>query len=372
MEEGANRLVDKVQGLSDIELAVLLCLVAEQHCIIETDRSVLDDVEKEIQLISSDVFGLTCAVLDCSDATTLDDFGSGILVKDEHDDYFGTRNGGVKGDFFTSINSASHHDRKVPKSSRAFSPLEGSRKIANIVVAKNLDQASAPVQTQALELVRGKRIFTRTAVYTSPTPFLFIALGTTGNARFNLHLNDHFFISHKHQIDDGLPNLEDQEVKDLVPDDDNTSNSSVVKASPFMFEKRNTSSLSFSQDEITQLTKLSSEVRISSDVRAYLHNIVVFMRLHRAVAGGISAMATRHFDLLSHALAPLHGLTYVTPSLVALAARKIYPHRIGLALPSAERSMQWGSSIEAVKAVLGGVTAEDVIEEVLQSVEAPL
>jgi hypothetical protein len=34
--------------------------------------------------------------------------------------------------------------------------------------------------------------------------------------------------------------------------------------------------------------------------------------------------------------------------------------------------MQWGSSLEAVKAVLDGVTAEDVIEEVLQSVEVPL
>jgi DNA-binding protein Fis len=34
--------------------------------------------------------------------------------------------------------------------------------------------------------------------------------------------------------------------------------------------------------------------------------------------------------------------------------------------------MQWGSSLEAVKAVLDGVTVEDVIEEVLQSVEVPL
>jgi len=34
--------------------------------------------------------------------------------------------------------------------------------------------------------------------------------------------------------------------------------------------------------------------------------------------------------------------------------------------------MQWGSSLEAVRAVLDGVTVEDVIEEVLQSVEVPL
>lgn len=75
---------------------------------------------------------------------------------------------------------------------------------------------------------------------------------------------------------------------------------------------------------------------------------------------------------LSSVLAPLHGLGYVTPSLVALAARKIYPHRIVITAPENERSMQWGSSMEAVRAILDGVTVEDVIEEVLQSVEAPL
>jgi hypothetical protein len=71
-------------------------------------------------------------------------------------------------------------------------------------------------------------------------------------------------------------------------------------------------------------------------------------------------------------LAPLHSLDYISPSLVALAARKIYPHRIVITAPADERSMQWGSSLEAVKAVLDGVTVEDVIEEVLQSVEVPL
>ena len=41
-------------------------------------------------------------------------------------------------------------------------------------------------------------------------------------------------------------------------------------------------------------------------------------------------------------------------------------------MPENERSMQWGSSIEAVRAVLDGITVDDVIEEVLQTVEVPL
>jgi hypothetical protein len=51
--------------------------------------------------------------------------------------------------------------------------------------------------------------------------------------------------------------------------------------------------------DLKLLSKRVADVKISSEVRAYLHNIIVFMRLHRAVAGGISAMATRHFSILA-------------------------------------------------------------------------
>lgn len=107
------------------------------------------------------------------------------------------------------------------------------------------------------------------------------------------------------------------------------------------------------------------------------------------MAGGISAVATTHFDklvryVLSHyfgtpsncsrCLVPLHDLTYATPSLMALAARKIYLHRIHIVKPEKERSMQWGSDLNAIKTLLEGIGAEDVIEDVLgiTGAEAPL
>lgn len=59
---------------------------------------------------------------------------------------------------------------------------------------------------------------------------------------------------------------------------------------------------------------------------------------------------------------------------MALAARKIYVHRIYIVSPERERSMQWGSDVDAVTALLDGIGAEDVIEEVLGTAgaEAPL
>ena len=44
--------IDKIHELSDLELATLLCLVANEHCIISTDRDVLDELEQELQLVS--------------------------------------------------------------------------------------------------------------------------------------------------------------------------------------------------------------------------------------------------------------------------------------------------------------------------------
>lgn len=370
MAEASGLIAEKVQALSDIELAVLVCLVADQHCIIETDRNSISDVQQELSIIAAEVFDLTCTVLECSEQTTLDDFGSGILVQEDGNDYFDYGNSAIGDIHFTSADTTKLSDRRKSRSSQPFSPLN-SKKIANVVIARNLNSATSEVQVQALELIRGKRNFTRTAVHAAPRPFLFIALNVEGTARLTTHLNDQLFMSHKHRAEDGLANLED--LQDTAPvSDDDASTASVLRSSPTKPGKRNSPAITFTSDELAQLTKLTGEVRMSSEVRAYLHNIVIFMRLHRAVDGGISAMATRHFDALSHALAPLHGLSYISPSLVALAARKVYPHRIVITKPERERSMQWGSSLEAVRAVLEGVTVEDVIEEVLQSVEVPL
>jgi hypothetical protein len=52
MEDVRDRIADKVQALSDIELAVLLCLITEQHCIIETEKEGIDDLDQEIRLVS--------------------------------------------------------------------------------------------------------------------------------------------------------------------------------------------------------------------------------------------------------------------------------------------------------------------------------
>ena len=44
-------LLSKIHELSDLELAALLCLVAQEHCIIDTEPDTLDDVVQELELV---------------------------------------------------------------------------------------------------------------------------------------------------------------------------------------------------------------------------------------------------------------------------------------------------------------------------------
>lgn len=46
-------LVEKVQELTDLELAMLLSLVAGQHCIITAERDDLESLEQELHLVLS-------------------------------------------------------------------------------------------------------------------------------------------------------------------------------------------------------------------------------------------------------------------------------------------------------------------------------
>jgi hypothetical protein len=120
------------------------------------------------------------------------------------------------------------------------------------------------------------------------------------------------------------------------------------------------------------LGTLSQEAQVDIEVVRYQMNIVSFLRMHRAVAAGITPSATKHFGQLMRCLAPLHRLDYVTPALVGLAARKVFLHRIQLTRPEKERSMQWGSRVEAIEVILEDIGPEDVIEDVLGMVTAPL
>lgn len=141
-----------------------------------------------------------------------------------------------------------------------------------------------------------------------------------------------------------------------------------------------------------KLREASESVTTSAEVVRYIQDIVVFLRLSRAVGGGIPAKAnfqlarfaksaqsfavhfSRVLDSLTPSnrfLAPLHGIDYLTPSIVALAARKVFRHRIVVTTPGHDRSLQYGSDLVAVSTVLADVTPNSILDGVLE-LEPPI
>jgi len=47
----ADELLEKVHDLSDVELAALICLVAKEHCIIDTEPDAIDELVQELELV---------------------------------------------------------------------------------------------------------------------------------------------------------------------------------------------------------------------------------------------------------------------------------------------------------------------------------
>lgn len=341
-------LQEKLQQTGDLDLALLVSLVAEEHCLFAGPLQSSQDLREELRLTCSATFGLRAAFVDCTSQTTVDEFCERTLVDvvDEFDDTPGAHDSANKGQ--PSRRIVDHHSSRSGSQERVgnLSNQLDERRIADVVIATNLDQASTDVQIQTLELLRTKRVFTRSAMHTAPKDFLFVGLLSKPEARLVHHLNDMFAISHVHAEEDGLPHLKGS-----------TTNLDL----PFFFP-----------EDITALRQRAEGVFLDPEVAQYLHQVVVFARTNRLIRGGVTATATRNLRTVAQALAALHGLDYVPPSLIALAARKVYPHRLILATAQTERSLQWGSDPEAVKQLLEGITVADAIEDVLASIETPL
>lgn len=171
--------------------------------------------------VAAKVFGLSNAVVDCSEQTTLDDFAHAIIsVENSSTRSTSPVRTRQEPSYFL------HTPTFAPLSRTTTSEIAENKTMANVIIAKNLDEAPRQVQIQALELLRVRRIYTRTSVQHAPKRFLFIAVLAGGEGpRLTKHLNEHMFISHFHDPEDGFPNMEDLY-------DDGQSISSVVKRSP--------------------------------------------------------------------------------------------------------------------------------------------
>ncbi|EXJ63344.1 uncharacterized protein A1O5_11665 [Cladophialophora psammophila CBS 110553] len=367
----AQVFLDHVNDLTDLELAVLLSLVAQHHCMVVGRDDLLDDLASEIALIVRDMFGLSYIILDRDDLQSINTFGAAILDDDnnEFDDMPYESDVGVESSRMLHSKLASVNFR-AGSSSLMDRPDLDTRQVVNVIIAKDFNLAHEDVQIQALELIRKRRIYSRTTVHLAPTVFLLLPLvaASSKHIRLNKHLNDRIFMSHSHSPEDGFPNLE--ELDDAVNSEDHDSSYSYSR-SPSARRQQTIANRRIGAELIEQLRAQGHAAAITPDIRRYLQDVVAFLRMERGVDGGISPYATTLFLALAKYLAPFHGIDYVTPSLVALAAKKIYAHRIIMATSSRERSTQYGTDLVSAQDLLNDLDPDIVIQNVLDTIERP-
>lgn len=127
-----------------------------------------------------------------------------------------------------------------------------------------------------------------------------------------------------------------------------------------------------SAEELQELSDKISQVVVVPEIKVYMQSIVVFLRTHRLVRKGVSPKAVKDFERLLRAFCVLHGTMYATPSLVALAARKIFPLKLELCAVEDEPTLHYGSDINLLTKWVSKWNVEMVIDDVLTNVVAPL
>jgi MoxR-like ATPase len=217
--------------------------------------------------------------------------------------------------------------------------------VANVVLADEVNRTPPKTQSALLEAMEEGRITIDGVPYPLPQPFLLCATqnpieyeGTYPLPEAQL---DRFMI----KVESSYP----KEAQELE----------LLARSAAGFDARELESSNVvpvtSGAEILEAQRAVRQVHLSDAVREYAYRIVAATRSHPRLTLGASPRAGVQLQLASQAAAAIAGRDFVTPDDIKDVADLVIPHRLIVA-PDAE---------------IEGVTARDILREVLSSIPVP-
>ncbi len=211
--------------------------------------------------------------------------------------------------------------------------------MSNIVLADEINRASAKTQASLLEAMEEKQVTVDSNTYTLKEPFMVMAtqnpIDSFGTYPLPEAQIDRFLI----KISIGYPTL-DEEVQIVL-----AGKKAKDELKPVI-----------SEDDILKLKALKEQVYVSSDVARYIVQIVTSTRTHSDVVLGSSPRGSLALYSLCRAYAMYKGRTYVSPDDVKYLASHTLSHRL----------------ILTHEAKTAKRTPEQIIESILQSVIVPV
>jgi len=212
--------------------------------------------------------------------------------------------------------------------------------VTSVLLADEINRAIPRTQSALLEAMEERQISIEGRRIDLPKPFLVLATQNPVESESTFALPaaqlDRFLI----KLSIGYPNAEEEmKMLELLGD-----------SIPF-----ETVNAVCDEKEIIDAQKKIADVRVSSLVEEYIVNIANATRTDSRLDIGVSPRATRSLYKASKAWAAMDGRDYVTPDDVKALALPVLSHRLVLK----------GSSRYS------GVNAEDVLLDILNTVEVP-
>jgi len=213
---------------------------------------------------------------------------------------------------------------------------------ANLVVADEINRATPKTQSALLEAMQERHVTIEGDTQELPDPFMVIAtqnpIEMEGTFELPEAQRDRFQVKLTVELPD---RAEESALLDRFHDDPTLGPEGVERV--------------VTVQELIETREEVAAVHVADPVREYILDIVAATRDHPDIDHGASPRASIAFLNTAKARAAIHGRDYVIPDDVKAMAKPILVHRLVL----------------STDAELGDRTPEEVVTEVLESVETP-
>ena len=226
------------------------------------------------------------------------------------------------------------------KDTGTFVYRPGAVNDANLLLGDEINRTSSKTQSALLEAMEERQVTVDGQTYPLPKPFIVIAtqnnVGTAGTQSLPYAQMDRFLV----RLSLGYPDF-DAQMELLRARQDGNPLEDVVQAA--------------SREDVLRMQGEVRAVRAKDSILSYLTRLALASREHPMTEIGISPRGVLFLDRMAKACAYLRGRDYVIPEDVQTVFFDVCAHRV----------------ILTQKARLSGVTAEQVLDELLQTVQVP-
>jgi MoxR-like ATPase len=214
---------------------------------------------------------------------------------------------------------------------------------SNIVLIDEINRAPAKTQAALFEVMEERQITYDGQRYAMEFPFLVVATQNPVEQEGTYNLPEAQLDRFLFRIKMHYPDQREEE-QILFRYRDNLSNPDLDTIRPAL-----------DASDIKRIQEIIEQVRIEEKLLSYIASITMKTRGHGRIYLGGSPRASLSMLKASKALSVLRGRDFVTPEDIQYVAKHVLNHRLILT-PEAE---------------MEGVTAEDVIREIISTIEVP-